>query len=85
MLALSRAGLAEPVKAAGADLWLHPGALVLIPGIASDEVGWVEVDSPIPNAPWLVGAEVDVQFFFPDEGAGAGVAASNALQIVIQP
>lgn len=84
-LAFSSAGLGAPIKAVGANLWLDPSRLSILPGIRSDSNGWAELRAPIPSDSTLLGMSLAIQFFWQDPCPSRGFSASNALLITVQP
>ncbi|MEZ5964135.1 MAG: hypothetical protein R3F56_09845 [Planctomycetota bacterium] len=83
---LSSAALPAPIVVLGAELWIDPAAPVFataIVGSAAD--GTARVPLPIPPDPGLAGAQVCVQWFWPDACAIGRTSATNALRVVVQP
>ncbi|TPW02197.1 MAG: hypothetical protein FD129_3233 [bacterium] len=76
--------LADPVGAAGADLWLDPATLFAVLAQTSNGVGHSELRIEIPSVV-PAGFTWHSQYVWKQPGPSSGYAASNALEIVVQP
>jgi hypothetical protein len=75
----------SPIPVAGFDLWLDPlGPFFLVP-IQADAHGAADVPLPLPAAAVSPGARGFLQLVFADGCAPGGFAASNALDVTVQP
>jgi hypothetical protein len=84
LLGVAAAPLASPLIASGAAVWIDPAILFLLP-VGSDEYGGARTSTPLAPGVVSAGMSAVVQFFWPDPCAAGGWAASNALQVVVQP
>lgn len=73
--------LAAPLSISGAGLWLDPARLTIAPAVSSMN-GAAAVVLRLDGVP--AGTTAHAQFLWPDSCASAGIAASNALEIVVQ-
>jgi hypothetical protein len=64
------------------DLTLGPPILV---AINADSLGWAALPVPIPNDPFLIGAQAYLQFAWADGCAPRGIAATQGLRMTLQP
>ncbi len=84
LLLVSVQAQATPVAVKGIALWVDPAQLIAILPMAADDLGWSEVNVPIPPDATLIGASGYVQAIWPTGGPGSPLVASNALAIVVQ-
>jgi hypothetical protein len=85
LLAVGTAGLTAPVPLAGAGVWIDVQSPVFTVLLSSSSLGSAYAPAPIPPAPALAGLQAFAQFFWTDPCAPAGVSASNALAVTVQP
>lgn len=79
LLAFAAGGLPAPIAAAGAQLWLQPESLWLVPW-STDERGFSQARLAIPNLPALIGFSSAAQSFWMQP---EGWVASDALSVVV--
>ena len=85
-LVVGLGGLATPVAAAGALLWVDPTNPIWLLPVKSDEIGACIVPVRVPEDPAAAGLTAFAQFLWKDPGAAVGpLSASNALEITVQP
>ncbi len=82
-LAVSSAVLTEPLFVGGAQIWIDPARVVLLP-VESSGLGAVEVPFELPADPRLIDAEAALQFLWPDDCAPTWLSASSGLLVTIQ-
>ena len=84
-LAAGAAPLAAPVNAGGAGLWVDPSLpFALVPFLTADDQT-LTIPLSLHGSGVLPGTTAYLQFFFVDNCATFGVAATPALEVVVQP
>jgi hypothetical protein len=86
LLGFGGAPLATPFVILGAQVWidlLSPPSFFVV--VSSNAIGAAEVAIPIPQNAALASGQVVAQCFWVDPCAPAGVSASSALVLVVQP
>jgi hypothetical protein len=78
-------GLASPLPAGGASLWVDPTAGLHLLPIEADSLGWNAERLPLPNDAALEGLTFYLQSFWRKPKPDSGWLASNALRVVVQP
>lgn len=84
-LLLAPAGLAAPLPAGGAGLWVDPAAGLYLLPITADARGWSATRLPMPAEASLEGLAFHAQSFWRAPAGQPGWLASNALRVVVQP
>lgn len=84
-LLLAPAGLAAPLPAGGAGLWVDPAAGLYLLPITADARGWSATRLPMPAGASLEGLAFHAQSFWRAPAGQPGWLASNALRVVVQP
>jgi hypothetical protein len=90
VLAVATGASAAPVPFLGAALWLAPGTLVATAAVTGSARHGASVAVPIPQNGALAGVRFHGQFLWlepagPPPCPASGVAASNALEVTVQP
>ncbi len=85
ILVVGAAGLAAPLAAKGAGLWVSPSPVLLLVPVASNDLGFCDLPAAVPPDASLAGLQAYVQFFWPNACAPPALVASGALAITIQP
>jgi hypothetical protein len=84
-LAVGAAGLTAAQTLLGVAVWVDPAAPVFPVVVPSNRVGRSYSPVPIPGNPALAGLQAFAQFLWLDPCGSAGVSASGAVAIVVQP
>ncbi len=84
-LVLAPDGLAAPLPAGGAGLWVDPSTGLHLLPIEADAQGWDVERLPLPNDAALEGLTFHLQSFWRKSPPASGWLASNALRVVVQP
>ena len=85
ILVVGAGGMTTPLPMFGVAVWIDPGLPFVSVVLPSNSVGGSYITVPIPANTALAGLQAFSQFFWPDSCAPAGLAATNALAITLQP
>lgn len=90
LTAIASARLQTPTAVLAVDVWIDPATLLVPWTTNSNAVGTANVPLAIPSTPALAGLRFFTQFFWPVLSTplpcpAFGLAASNALDVTIQP
>lgn len=83
-LLLAPAKASAPVYVGKAQIWVDPWSHAILPA-QSDAVGYCEIPLVLRSTTSPPGARAFVQFVWPDPTTDGGIAASAAIEIVVQP